>query len=244
MLTRRALRVPSALAVVAVALQVAYPLVRGASRDRLTVLTVVVLCAATVTHAAVTRGWPWAARLLATAAGVGLVAEAVGVATGVPFGSYAYTGHLGPRVLGVPLVVPLAWAMLAHPCLLLGRRLATGPAAVVLSALALTTWDLFLDPQMVAAGQWTWAHPHPGLNGIPLTNTAGWLLVSLVLMALLSRLPDEHAHDDRVPAALLLWTWGSGVVAAVAFFGTPGVALAGGLAMGAVAVPYARSLAA
>ncbi|MGZ6827219.1 MAG: carotenoid biosynthesis protein [Mycobacteriales bacterium] len=244
MLTRRALTVPALLGALAVLLQVAYPLVHGPARDRLTVLTVLVLCAATVSHAAATRGPVWAARLLLTATGVGLAAEAVGVATGVPFGDYAYTGHLGPRLLGVPLVVPLAWAMLAHPCLLLGRRLASGPAAVVLSALALTGWDLFLDPQMVAAHQWTWASPSPGLNGIPWTNTAGWLAVSLLLMALLSRLPDERDHDDRLPAALLLWTWVSGVVAAAAFFGTPGVALAGGLGMGAVVLPYARSLAA
>jgi carotene biosynthesis associated membrane protein len=247
--TVRATRVPVSapllLGAAAVLLQVAYPLVHGPARDHLTVLTVVVFCSASISHAALTRGPRWAARLLLTATGTGLLAEAIGVATGYPFGGYAYTGSLGPRLLGVPLVVPLAWAMLAYPCLLVGRRLAPGRRAVLVSAFALTCWDLFLDPQMVAAGQWRWAHPSPGLHGIPLTNTAGWLLVSLALMALLSRLPhdDERGeHDDRVPAGLFLWTWLSGVLAAAAFFGTPGVALTGGLAMGVVAVPYARSL--
>ena len=43
------------------------------------------------------------------AAGVGLAAEAVGVRTGFPFGDYSYADTLGPTVLGVPVVVPLAW---------------------------------------------------------------------------------------------------------------------------------------
>ena len=33
------------------------------------------------------------------------------MATGFPFGAYAYAGALGPTLLGVPLVIPLAWAM-------------------------------------------------------------------------------------------------------------------------------------
>jgi putative membrane protein len=46
-----------------------------------------------------------------------------------------------------------------------------------------------------------------------------------------------------VPGALFLWTWGSSVLANAVFFGRPLVALTGGVVMGLVAVPYARSLA-
>ena len=37
--------------------------------------------------------------------GGGLLAEAVGVHTGFPFGAYAYSGTLGPELLGVPVGV-------------------------------------------------------------------------------------------------------------------------------------------
>jgi carotene biosynthesis associated membrane protein len=234
--TLRSLRAPAALAVLTVLLQIGYPLVHGSIRDHLTVATVLVFLLASATHAATTRGPGWALRLVALSAGLGLLAEAVGVRTGVPFGHYAYGSSLGPKALGVPLVIPLAWAMFAYPCLLVGQRLADGWRGVAVGAFALASWDLFLDPQMVAAHHWQWHQGGPSLNGIPLTNAVGWLAVGLLLMTLLSRLPRRDV-DDRVPNALFLWTYASSVLANAAFFGRPGVALAGGLAMGLVAVP-------
>lgn len=159
--------------------------------------------------------------------------EAVGTRTGLPFGSYAYGDALGPALLGVPLVVPLAWAMLAYPAHAAGVRLGR---PVVATGWALAAWDLFLDPQMVAEGHWTWADPSPGLHGIPLSNHLGWLLVALVMAALL---PVRRA-DDRLPLALLGWTWASCVLANLAFFHRPGVALVGGVAMGLVVLPALR----
>jgi putative membrane protein len=89
---------------------------------------VLLFAGASVLHAAATRGYAWAVGLLVVAGGIGLAAEAVGVRTGFPFGHYEYTGTLGPEVLDVPVVVPLAWVMMAYPCLLLGRRLARAGA--------------------------------------------------------------------------------------------------------------------
>jgi putative membrane protein len=239
--TATRLRVPVALAALAVLLQVAYPLVTGDLRDRLTVVTVLVFCAACTTHALLTRGPRWAALLVLVTAGAGFTAEAVGVATGMPFGDYSYAGSLGWRLLGVPLVVPLAWTMAAYPALLVGRRLGH---PVLAGAWALASWDLFLDPQMVAAGHWRWEdvqHSLPGVPGIPVSNLLGWLGVALLVMALLSRLPDRAA-DDRVPTALFVWTYASCVLANLAFFDRPGVAVVGGVAMGLVAVPLVRDL--
>jgi uncharacterized membrane protein len=174
----------------------------------------------------------------------------VGVHTGVPFGDYAYTGTLGPQLLGVPAIVPLAWAMLAYPALLVARTLLGSrprPLLVVpLAAWALATWDVFLDPQMVDAGHWRWAHPGPalpGVAGIPLTNYVGWLLVALLLQALLSRVVPGGPRSDALPLALYAWTYLSSVLAHAVFFGRPPVALVGGLLMGTVAVPLLVALA-
>jgi len=168
--------------------------------------------------------------------------------TGVPFGQYDYAGSLGWKLLSVPVVIPLAWAMMAYPCLLVGQRLAsTQLGAVAVGAWALASWDLFLDPQMVDAGHWTWTDVQlalPGLPGIPVSNYLGWLLVATLMMTALQRLPRRPAcrADDRVPYALFLWTYASSVLAHAAFFGRPAVALVGGVGMGLVALPFARSL--
>ena len=239
---------PAVLAGAVVLAQIAYPLTpEGTARDRLTVATVVLFAAASVLHAATTRGLRAAAALVAVAGGGGLLAEAVGVATGIPFGRYTYSGTLGPAVLGVPVLIPLAWVMMAWPAYLVAIRLARRPLVrVAVAAAALASWDLFLDPQMVDAGHWRWSDPSPALPGVPtvpLTNYAGWALVALVLMTLLHRAVRTGPSTlDTVPYALYLWTYASSVLALPAFFGLPAAALWGGLGMGAVAVPLAWSL--
>lgn len=230
------------LALLAIASQIAYPLVHGRARDPLTVTTVLLSFLAVAADATIRRGSGWAARFVLLCCPLAFAAEAVGVATGVPFGSYVYAGSLGPRLSGVPLVIPLAWAMTAYPALLAGRRLTERPAGTVaIGALVLTAWDLLLDPQMVEAGHWAWAHPTPslpGVPGIPVTNLLGWLLVSALLMAVLEALLPRASKDERVPALLLAWTWLGGTLAAAAFFGRPAGALVGGLAMGVTVGPY------
>ncbi|MFB9313963.1 carotenoid biosynthesis protein [Nocardioides plantarum] len=237
-----------ALAVAAVLVQMVFPFTDGGTLA-LTVASVLLLASAAVGHALVSHG-PWAAlTLVVVAGGGGLLAEVVGVHTGYPFGDYAYSGTLGPQVAGVPAVVPLAWVMMAWPALHVGRLLGGGrPVRTALvAAWALTSWDVFLDPQMVDAGHWTWADPHPalpGVEGIPLTNFAGWFVVSLVLCALLDRLVRRHDHPaPQLPLLVYLWTFFSSVLAHAFFFGRPSVALVGALVMGPVAVPVAVRLA-
>ena len=72
------------------------------ARDFLTIATVVSFFLASVSHAWLTRGWAWTLGYVAIAAGVGGAMEAVGVATGFPFGSYSYSDTLGPTLIGVP----------------------------------------------------------------------------------------------------------------------------------------------
>lgn len=246
-----------AVLVVAIAgLQIGYPLTHGLARDRLTIATVVVAAIASVAHAALTRGWRGVA-CCAAAAGVGLSAEVAGVHTGIPFGEYHYSTSLGVRAAGVPVIAALAWTMLAWPAALVARRLAISvPGRVFVGAWALASWDLFLDPQMVAAGHWQWANadPHlPGVPGVPLTNFAGWLLVSIVISlavqgilrqarsASTSRVVRTAGPDDRWMVVLFLWTYASSVVGLLAFLDLEAAGLWGALGMGLVAVPLVIS---
>jgi uncharacterized membrane protein len=257
------LRASVALAVVTVLAQIAYPLTPDRELGRLSGFTVLAFAASSVSHALATRGAAWTARLVLVVVPGAFAAEAVGVATGVPFGSYTYAHSLGPLLLGVPLLVPLAWLMMAYPCLLMGRTLTArllpkdvAPqgfwkqrlVVAVVAGAALAAWDVFLDPQMVDAGHWTWADPSPGLPGIahvPLTNLFGWLLVAVVLMAIVElALPWSSAtarptRVETVPPALLLgWTWVGGVVGNAVFFQRAWVAVWGGVLLGLFVAPY------
>jgi carotene biosynthesis associated membrane protein len=230
----------------AVLVQIGYPLTPEAYRTPVTVLSVLVFATASVVDVIRLRGVRGASVLLAVGAGGGLLTEAVGVHTGFPFGSYAYGGTLGPELLGVPAVVPLAWVMMVWPALVVGQTLGRHPASVVgLAALALATWDVFLDPQMIDAGHWRWADPDPGLPlvpGVPLTNYAGWVLVAAAMTAVLHRVLGPSHRPSGPAAALYLWAYGSSVLAHLAFFGRPGSALVGGVLMGLIAVPFARAV--
>jgi uncharacterized membrane protein len=278
-------RVPWLLLGVLVLAQIGYPLTGGVTRARLTVATVVLGYLLSVSHAALTRGFRVAAALVLVTTGGGLAVEALGVATGIPFGSYAYSGELGPRLFGVPLVIPLAWTWMAWPAWLAAVRLtstagggpfrrtsdaadgpgwragnpgtADGPGSrpgapwvrVGLAGVGLAAWDVFLDPQMVSEGYWTWLDPGPalpGVPGIPISNHLGWLLFAVLLMALL-RPAAGPAIGRTGPAdapmyALYLWTYASSVLAHAVFLDLPASAVWGALAMAAVAVPLALAL--
>jgi uncharacterized membrane protein len=233
--------VPAALASVVVALQIGYPLTHGDARDELTVLIVAGLAATCLVHAALTRGMPTAAWLLVVTAVPGWAVEALGVHTGFPFGSYSYADDLGPRLLGAPLLIGLAWTMLAWPAALVARRLVrSAPARVVVGAWALASADLFLDPQQVAAGHWTWRSPSPhlpGVHDVPLTNYAGWLLVALLLSAAVQSITGDG--DDAVLVGVYLWLYVGWIVALAGFLDLAAAAGWGALGMGVVAVPVA-----
>jgi putative membrane protein len=230
-----------------IALQIPYPLVHGDARHALTVVTVVVFATASTAHAARIGTARAAAALLLVAGVGGFAAEVLGVHAGVPFGDYRYTGGLGPTLASVPVVVALAWVMMAHPARVVATRIVgAGWRRVTVGAVALAGWDVFLDPQMVDAGHWRWTSPDPhlpGISSVPLSNFGGWLLVSLVLMGLLEAAsPVADAADGRPAVTLWTWTWLSSTLANVAFFGHPAVAGWGFAAMGLVGVPLLWSV--
>jgi uncharacterized membrane protein len=241
----------SALLAALVLTQICYPLTAGPVRAGFTVATVLTGYLLSVSHALLTRGWRTAAALVATATLGGFAVEAVGVATGFPFGTYDYSGQLGPKLLGVPLIIPLAWTWMAWPAWLAALRIARGRLArIALAATGLAAWDLFLDPQMVAEGYWRWldATPAlPGVPGIPIGNYLGWLGFALVLMACLAAVAGPAAslpaRGDSPMIALWLWTYASSVLAHAVFLGLPASAAWGGVVMGAVVLPLVVHLA-
>ena len=221
--------------------QIAWVPAGSSARAVLTVLTVVTFFLASASHAFLSRGAAWATGFLVISLAFGWGVEFLGLTTSFPFGTYFYSDSLGAALADVPLVIPMAWSMMAYPCLLAAQRLSTTSLGTALvGGWLLAAWDLFLDPQMVGQGYWIWADTGwalPGIPGIPLQNYLGWLLAAIVLMFLLDRLP-RTVSSEAVPTMLLTWVFVSSVVANLLFFGRPGVALWGGIAMGVVVVPW------
>ena len=156
--------------------------------------------------------------------------EFVGSTTGFPFGSYDYTQALQPQIGGVPLLVPLAWLMMLPPAWAVAERISGGRRGLryaLTAAFAFTAWDLFLDPQMVHWGYWQWQQPG-GYFGIPWVNFAGWLLAALLLTAIVRPAPLRSTPLF----AIYVITWLLQSIGLAFFWGMPGPALAGFVAMG------------
>ena len=105
------------------AAQVAYGRVPGQRGPASTRGLVGLMLGASATEAVEARGLRRGALPVAAAGALGFAAELAGVATGRPFGHYHYSGKLGPRVGGVPLLAAAAWAMMARPAWVVAGRL-------------------------------------------------------------------------------------------------------------------------
>jgi putative membrane protein len=114
----------------------------------------------------------------------GFVVEAVGVATNVVFGEYSYTGNLGPRLLGVPLVIGLNWAVLAHAIhACVSRFSESARARVLIGATAMTAFDFVMEPAAIALDYWRWK---AGI--VPLKNYVAWWVISVILFLMVENL--------------------------------------------------------
>jgi putative membrane protein len=229
---------------IAILLQISYPLLSGEPLRVVTISTVYWGAGAMALHALLAFGARYAFTYLGIALSFGFFIELIGLKTGWPFGTYEYDPSLGPQLFDVPLVVPFAWAMIAHPIICAARRVA-GNWVFLYGGFGLMAYDLFLDPQMVTAGRWTWevtgSHV-PFTPEVPLSNAFGWLLSGMALIAILHlALPRDRRKVSASFVTIdifLIWTWFAGVVSNLFFFDRPGIAFIFGLSFGAVLAPY------
>lgn len=116
------------------------------------------------------------------AAAVGAVTfsiEAIGVATGFPFGPYEYTSVLGVAGLGVPLAIACAWVGVIVNIVLVAEHRYKWVRAM-LTGLWVLAFDLVLDPVAYARDFWRWQQ-EGGFFGVPATNFASWFVIAFVV---------------------------------------------------------------
>ena len=172
---------------------------------------VFVFLIAYVVIAIVQMGWRRMLAFAVTAYLIAFGSEAVGLRTGIPYGHYEYFSHLTSDrelwVCGVPVMgslsfIFLTYAGLAMACVVRGDFAQRGPgmrftsfpstlrspAVVLLAPLFATLLDVVIDPVALQGKSWflgdlyRW-ETDGAYFGIPLSNFAGWLLVTFLIVA-------------------------------------------------------------
>jgi putative membrane protein len=194
-------------------------------------------------HATFAYGSKYTAIYILITASFGLFVEALDVATGWPFGGIKFSNLLEPKIFGVPIFIIIGWLMMAHPILVLARQISKH-WIFFFGGVGLASWDLFLDPVMVKFGFWEWSpftKSVPLEPSIPLSNTLGWLLSGMALMALLHQvLPKERRKggiDFKLIVILLSLVWLTRMFSNIFIFHNYGVAIMGGVGLGLLLIP-------
>ena len=129
---------------------------------------------------------------------IGMLVEWIGVHTGLLFGDYYYGKNLGFKVFEVPLVIGLNWAMLTVVSSSVVSKINTnGLIKIILSALAMTLFDMLMEPVAIRSDFWLWKD-----GVIPFYNYVCWFLISLILQAIYFRL--NLVESNKVHNLLLL----------------------------------------
>jgi putative membrane protein len=245
--------IPALLLVTTISLNIMWPLTQGHARSVVTICGVLTFFVESKIHSFINRGLKYTITFILIVLPLAFLVEVIGTHTGFPFGDYTYSHRLGIMLFSVPVLIPLAWFMMMYPSLLIAQSLTTVRwKQVGIAAWLMATWDLFLDPQMVNEGFWTW---HDSMNNpttvIPLTNFVGWFVVSAIIFTLLlATLPKAVADDDAspsrprntVPYLAVIWVWLGSFIANVftysPFLNQPRVAFTGLIGMGIVLAPW------
>jgi len=121
-------------------------------------------------------------RLLLFVSGVflcGYLVEVLGVHTGKIFGSYYYGDTLGYKIAAVPLLMGVNWVILIFSVgqMMKSFKIRNSIVASLLGAVALITFDYFLEPVAMKFDYWQWDwHKIPGQNFV------AWFIVSVILL--------------------------------------------------------------
>ncbi|MBO0862831.1 MAG: carotenoid biosynthesis protein [Chloracidobacterium sp.] len=143
---------------------------------------------------------------LLAAAGIGLIAEHIGVNYGFLFGRYVYTGTLRPLLLGAPLVMASAWMVLfayVKQTLLLFKL--SKPVEMLIAGVWMVLIDLLIDPLAAnRLGYWRWIDTG-AYYGVPARNFLGWFAVSAVIFGIVGQRPQSDSWARSVGLSILLF---------------------------------------
>ncbi len=180
-----------------------------------------------------TLGWQSSVFFLIWGSFVGMMAELIGTGTGLPFGEYAYTAFLDPKIMGhVPYLIPLSWYAISVISLDFAVRLDLSRGQrMAVAALFMVLWDVALDPAM-GAGFPVWDWKTEGFfYGMPALNWIGWFVTSLVIVWGYEYLGGGPPRS-RSPWPVRVWILNGGFPVGICLIsGLGGALLAGAIAI-------------
>jgi putative membrane protein len=104
-----------------------------------------------------------------------LLAEIIGVRTGLLFGEYVYGKTLGVKILDAPLMIGLNWLLLVYCTAAIANHASINKSVrIFFGAGLMVVYDLVLEYVAPVMDMWSWEDPYPGLR-----NFIMWFLLSL-----------------------------------------------------------------
>lgn len=155
---------------------------------------------------------------------VSAAAEILGITTGFPFGRYQYTEAWWPTVrLGrhpFPLLLPVAWVLVAAGAWIFVRYRFSGWRAIVAAAFVAMAIDWPMEQAMVSVFHyWHWEN-----GSIPLSNAVGWFGTAFIALAPLGK--HDVVPNGRAPRVLGLFCLFLAISGALRFWNLAWVLLA------------------
>jgi len=128
---------------------------------------------------------------------IGFTSEVIGVKTGYIFGNYHYGNALGIKILEVPLVISINWALLAA-CSVLTASYVTHSRwkLAILASVIATLTDLLIEQVAPVLDFWSFTDGKAGFH-----NYLGWFLISFVAAFLFGKVLIKG--DKRVGLIIL-----------------------------------------
>ena len=149
-------------------------------------------------------GWKKGAIVLVSLGGLSIAVEMFAILTGIPYGSFQYSGTLGYHFLNVPLSVPLAYLPILLGSFTLSNHLLRSPTRLqntLLSALINTIIDFLIDPTAVRAHFWFWQEGG-FFYEVPLVNFLGWLCTGFIYSHILYAFLRTELERTKIPLNL------------------------------------------
>lgn len=107
---------------------------------------------------------------------LGFAVEVIGVKTGFIFGHYSYGNGLGYKLLDVPLIISINWAMLICAGIItVSSFIANKLTVLIVTSLLITLIDLLIEQVAPKLDFWKFEHGLAGLH-----NYLGWIGVTFL----------------------------------------------------------------
>lgn len=107
---------------------------------------------------------------------IGYIAEVLGVNYGLIFGDYSYGDNLGFKVLGVPLLIGVNWAILTYITSNISKQIHPNIfLSSAIAALLMTSLDVLIEVSAPRFDYWRFKG-----GFAPVQNYIGWYLISLI----------------------------------------------------------------